>query len=298
MKKKVSQSEKLKNNIKEKETSQAKTASNDNKESVEKPEKKYLRTVLNTNYGFVRLRDKELKLVIVVDPNVSTMEFINTLKDVKKLVQDLKPLDPNNLSNESLYFKELTSYDGDLKYQFDLTEKTTGRILKVTQIWSGENIISIDIPTEELIQYNDMFKAIKKKAKRTSEFVTSNGLNIGLTMNKAAILLNSISFEANQFSKEFSEVIPHCNTLGATSESAEENCYSKEVATDVEEKYRFDLSKNSKGKFLRITRSGFSPVIIPVEALEDINQSIQDLIKKNVNDTKAKQENEIPKDGN
>ena len=82
------------------------------------------------------------------------------------------------------------------------------------------------------------------------------------------------------------------------SESAEENCYSKEVATDVEEKYRFDLSKNSKGKFLRITRSGFSPVIIPVEALEDINQSIQDLIKKNVNDTKAKQENEIPKDGN
>ena len=172
--------------------------------------------LLNTNYGFVRLRDKELKLVIVVDPNVSTMEFINTLKDVKKLVQDLKPLDPNNLSNESLYFKELTSYNDDLKYQFDLTEKTTGRILKVTQIWSGENIISIDIPTEELIQYNDMFKAIKKKAKRTSEFVTSNGLNIGLTMNKAAIVLNSISFEANQFSKEFSDVISYCNTLGAT----------------------------------------------------------------------------------
>ena len=80
-----------------------------------------MRTVLNTNFGFVRLRDKELKLVIVVDPNVSTMEFINTLKDVKKLVQDLKPLDPNNLSNESLYFKELTSYNDDLKYQFDLT---------------------------------------------------------------------------------------------------------------------------------------------------------------------------------
>ena len=257
-----------------------------------------MRTVLHTNFGVVRLRDKELKLVIVVDPNVSTMEFINTLKDVKKLVQDLKPLDPNNLSNESLYFKELTSYNDDLKYQFDLTENATGRILKVTQIWSGENIISIDIPTEELIQYNDMFKAIKKKAKRTSEFVTSNGLNIGLTMNKAAIVLNSISFEANQFSKEFSEVIPHCNTLGATSELAEENCYSKEVATDVEEKYRFDLSKNSKGKFLKITRSGFSPVIIPVEALEDINQSIQNLIKKNANDAKAKQENEIPKDGN
>ena len=75
MKKKVSQSEKLKNNIKEKETSQAKTASNDNKESVEKPEKNYLRTVLNTNYGLVRLRDKELKLFIVLDPNISTMEI-------------------------------------------------------------------------------------------------------------------------------------------------------------------------------------------------------------------------------
>ena len=82
------------------------------------------------------------------------------------------------------------------------------------------------------------------------------------------------------------------------SESAEENCYSKEVATDGEEKDRFDLSTNSKGKVLKITRSGFSPVIIPVEALEDINQSIQDLIKKNANDTIAKQENEIPKDGN
>ena len=216
MKKKVSQSEKLKNNIKEKETSQAKTASNDNKKSVEKPEKKYLRTVLYTNYGFVRLRDKELKLVIVVDPNVSTIEFINTLKDVKKLVQYLKPLDPNNLRNESLYFKELTSYNDDFKYQFNLIENATGRILKVTQIWSGENIISIDIPTEELIQYNDMLKAIKKKAKRNSEFVTSNGLNFGLTMHKAAIVLNSIYFEANQFSKEFSDVISYCNTLGAT----------------------------------------------------------------------------------
>ena len=92
----------------------------------------------------------------------------------------------------------------------------------------------------------------------------------------------------------------HSNQLFFTisSESAEENCYSKEVATNVEEKYRFDLSKNSKGKFLKITRSGFSPVIIPVEALEDINQSIQDLINKNANDAKAKQENEIPKDGN
>ena len=82
------------------------------------------------------------------------------------------------------------------------------------------------------------------------------------------------------------------------SESAEENCYTKEVVTNIEDNYRFDLSKNSKGKFLKITRSGFSPVIIPVEALEDINQSIQDLIKKNANDTIAKQENEIPKDGN
>ena len=216
MKKKISLSEKLKNNIKKKENQQAKTASNDNKESEEKPEKNYLRTVLHNNFGLVRLRDKELKLVIVLDPNVSTMEFINNIRDVKTLVQDLKPLDPNNLSNESLYFKELTSYDGDLKYQFDLTEKTTGRILKVTQIWSGENIISIDIPTEELIQYNGVLKAIKKKAKRNSEFVTSNGLNFGLIMHKAAIVLNSISFEANQFSKEFSDVISYCNTLGAT----------------------------------------------------------------------------------
>ena len=216
MKKKISRSEKLKNNIKKKENQQAKTASNDNKESVEKPEKNYLRTVLNTNFSLVTLRDRELKLVIVLDPNISTIEFINNIRDVKKLVQDLKPLDPNNLSNESLFFKELTSYNGNLKYQFDLTEKTTGRILKVTQIWSGENIISIDIPTEELIQYNDMLKAIKKKAKRNSEFVTSNGLNFGLTMHKAAIVLNSIYFEANQFSKEFSDVISYCNTLGAT----------------------------------------------------------------------------------
>ena len=78
------------------------------------------------------------------------------------------------------------------------------------------------------------------------------------------------------------------------SKSAEENCYySKEIVSN-EEKYKFDLSENSKGRFLRISRCGFSPVIIPVEALEDINHSIQELIK-NANDTKPK-ENEIPKD--
>ena len=77
------------------------------------------------------------------------------------------------------------------------------------------------------------------------------------------------------------------------------NSLSGKSSSDSNEgKLVIDLSKNSKGKFLKITRSGFSPVIIPVEALEDINQSIQDLIKKNANGTIAKQENEIPKDGN
>ena len=192
------------------------------RESVKKPEKKYLRTVPNVrNFSLLRLRDKELNLTMIPDPNVLE-EFIINLNDVKKLVKDnLKPLDPDNLSNESLYFKELTSY-GDLKYQFDLTENAkNGRILKVSQMWGGENLISIDIPTEELIEYrSDLLSKMKSQARNLekkikSRFITSNGVKFGLELYKD-IILNAMYIEVNPFCKEFNEVISYCNTLGAT----------------------------------------------------------------------------------
>ena len=200
----------------------------------EKPEKKYLRTVPSLNFGLLRLRDKELNLTMIPDPNVLE-EFIINLNDVKKLVKDnLKPLDPDNLSNESLYFKELMSY-GDLKYQFDLTENAkNGRILKVTQMWGGENLISIDIPTEELIEYrSDLLSKMKSQARNLekkvkSRFITSNGVKFGLELYKD-IILNAMYIEVNPFCKEFNDVLSYCNTLGATTRFVYNICTNQTI---------------------------------------------------------------------